>query len=45
LLSLLQANRSGSSAEVLQRLMQQVESVVGDAPQHDDMTCVVLRCK
>lgn len=45
LLALLEANRTGSSGEVLQRLMQQVESFVAGAPQHDDITCVVLRCK
>jgi phosphoserine phosphatase RsbU/P len=35
--------RTGNSAEVLRGVMQQVEAFVGDAPQHDDMTCVVLR--
>jgi phosphoserine phosphatase RsbU/P len=45
LLSLLQTSSAGSSSEVLGRLMQQVEAFVGGAPQHDDMTCVVLRCK
>lgn len=45
LLPLLQAHAQGSAAEVLRRVLQQVEFFVGGAPQHDDMTCIVLRCK
>lgn len=45
LLSLLETSSTGTADEVLRRLMQHVESFVGDAPQHDDMTCVVLRCR
>jgi sigma-B regulation protein RsbU (phosphoserine phosphatase) len=43
LLAFLQANRGGGAMEVVHRLMQQVETFVAGAPQHDDMTCVVLR--
>src|SRR5579864_7317404 len=45
LLSSLESSKTSSSDEILRRLMQQVENFVGDAPQHDDMTCVVLRCR
>lgn len=45
LLSFLQTSSAGPAGEVLRGLMQQVEAFVGGAAQHDDMTCVVLRCK
>jgi sigma-B regulation protein RsbU (phosphoserine phosphatase) len=45
LLSFLHTSNTETAGEVLRRLMQQVEAFVGGAPQHDDMTCVVLRCK
>jgi serine phosphatase RsbU (regulator of sigma subunit) len=45
LLSFLETNRTGTPNDVLRGMMQQVENFVGNAPQHDDMTCIVLRCR
>jgi sigma-B regulation protein RsbU (phosphoserine phosphatase) len=45
LMSCVETSATMSSSEVLRRLMQDVESFVGSAPQHDDMTCVVVRCR
>lgn len=43
LLSFLQASTAGNSSEILHKLMRQVEGFAGNAPQHDDMTCVIVR--
>jgi sigma-B regulation protein RsbU (phosphoserine phosphatase) len=33
----------GSAADLIRRLMTSVEGFVGSAPQHDDITCLVVR--
>ena len=43
LLPLLIANRGLPAAEMIARIMQQVEAFVGDTPQHDDITCMAVR--
>ncbi|HEY3937533.1 MAG TPA: PP2C family protein-serine/threonine phosphatase [Bryobacteraceae bacterium] len=43
LLSALNSHYGRSAAEVLQGLMASVDRFVGAAPQHDDITCLLLR--
>ena len=43
LLALLAANRRGSAADILKAVMGSVDTFVGDARQHDDLTCLVAR--
>jgi phosphoserine phosphatase RsbU/P len=43
LLELLRRMAEGSAAEDLKILVASVESFVGPAPQHDDITCLILR--
>jgi serine phosphatase RsbU (regulator of sigma subunit) len=43
LLELLRSTADGSAAQDLKTLVDSVESFVGSAPQHDDLTCLVLR--
>lgn len=35
---------TGSAKQVIQQLMANIEGFVATAPQHDDITCLVLRC-
>ncbi|MGZ4788183.1 MAG: PP2C family protein-serine/threonine phosphatase [Terriglobales bacterium] len=34
----------GSAQQMLQQLMAQIEVFVGTAPQHDDITCMIVKC-
>lgn len=43
LLALLRTTTGGSAAEQLKDLMASVETFVGPARQHDDITCLILR--
>lgn len=45
LLSELQAGRDSRAAEALKRLMMSIDTFVGLAPQHDDITCLILDCE
>jgi len=38
-----EAQAGGSAEEILQRLFRAADAFTADAPQHDDMTLVVLR--
>jgi phosphoserine phosphatase RsbU/P len=44
LLQLFDSPSSGSARDDLNRLMASVDTFVGTARQHDDITCLVLRC-
>jgi serine phosphatase RsbU (regulator of sigma subunit) len=44
LLSCLQSGPPESAADTLKRVMTEVNSFVGYVRQHDDITCLVLRC-
>jgi phosphoserine phosphatase RsbU/P len=44
LLGELQAGREGHAADLLKRLMSSIDAFVGHAPQHDDITCLILDC-
>ena len=39
----LEAGKSGSPAEMLNRLMAELDLFVGNTPQHDDVTCMLLK--
>ncbi len=43
LLKVLQAGAAGSPAELLQRIMADLDLFVGATPQHDDVTCMLLK--
>lgn len=43
MLAILNSRRHVTAAQVLQTLMTSVDQFVGSAPQHDDITCLVLR--
>jgi phosphoserine phosphatase RsbU/P len=43
LLATLNSRSDLTAAQVLQRLMTSADRFVGSAPQHDDITCLVLR--
>jgi len=42
-LSVLEAGRSGSPADLLKRMMADLDLFVGSTPQHDDVTCMLLK--
>ena len=42
-LSVLEAGRSLSPAEMLKRLMYELDAFVGNTPQHDDVTCMLVK--
>jgi len=44
LLAALQLERGSSAASALHRLMTSIDTFVGQAPQHDDITCLILDC-
>lgn len=43
LLTGIESGRSGSPAEMLNRLMAELDLFVGSTPQHDDVTCLLLK--
>ena len=43
LLDVLQAGASATPDELLRRMMSEADAFVGDTPQHDDITCMVVR--
>jgi len=43
LLTAIEAGKSVEPAEMLQRLMAEVDLFVGNTPQHDDVTCMLLK--
>ena len=45
LLGELQAGRGARAADALKRLMISIDAFVGRAPQHDDITCLILDCR
>ena len=45
LLAAIEAGKSTSPAEMLKRLMAEVDLFVGNTPQHDDVTCMLLRAE
>jgi sigma-B regulation protein RsbU (phosphoserine phosphatase) len=45
LLSALGAGASGTPAEMLSRLMTEVDVFVGATPQHDDVTCLLIKAE
>ena len=44
LLGELQAGRGSRAADALKSLMTSIDAFVGQAPQHDDITCLILDC-
>jgi len=44
LLGELQAGRTARAADALKRVMVSIDTFVGRAPQHDDITCLILDC-
>ena len=45
MLNVLEANKSVEPAEMLKRLMAEVDLFVGNTPQHDDITCMLLKAE
>ncbi len=45
LLAAIEAWKSAAPAEMLQRLMAEVDQFVGTTPQHDDVTCMLLKAE
>jgi serine phosphatase RsbU (regulator of sigma subunit) len=43
LLAAIEAGKSVAPAEMLQRLMAELDLFVGNTPQHDDVTCMLLK--
>jgi sigma-B regulation protein RsbU (phosphoserine phosphatase) len=43
LLSALEAGKSGTPKELLDRLMANLDLFVGSTPQHDDVTCLIVK--
>lgn len=43
LIDVLKARPQGSAAQLVRRLLESVDTFVGTAPQHDDITCLVLK--
>ena len=44
-LSVIEAGKSGSPADLLKRLMAELDLFVGSTPQHDDVTCMLLKAE
>lgn len=44
MIAALRAMPNGTAQQLVQVLMGQIEQFVGTAPQHDDITCMVVRC-
>ncbi len=45
LLTAIDAGKSVEPAEMLKRLMAEVDLFVGNTPQHDDVTCMLLKAE
>ena len=45
LLAAIEAGKSAEPAELLKRLMAELDLFVGNTPQHDDVTCMLLKTK
>jgi phosphoserine phosphatase RsbU/P len=45
LLTVLEAGKSTSPADMLERLMADLDLFVGSTPQHDDVTCMLLKAE
>jgi sigma-B regulation protein RsbU (phosphoserine phosphatase) len=45
LLSLIGAASTATPAEMLKRLMADLDLFVGNTPQHDDVTCMLLKAE
>jgi phosphoserine phosphatase RsbU/P len=45
MLSVLEAGKSTSPADLLKRLMYELDVFVGSTPQHDDVTCMLLKAE
>ncbi len=43
LLTAIDASRSMMPSDMLNRLMGELDSFVGNTPQHDDITCMLLK--
>jgi sigma-B regulation protein RsbU (phosphoserine phosphatase) len=44
MLAAIRAVPTGTAQHMVQQLMAQIELFVGTAPQHDDITCMIVRC-
>ncbi len=44
-LTVLEAGKSGTPTDLLQRLMADLDLFVGSTPQHDDVTCMLLKAE
>ena len=44
MLAAIRAAPTGTAQQIVQQLMAQIELFVGTAPQHDDITCMIVRC-
>lgn len=44
LLQVIRMVPGGSATEIIQHVMRNIEAFVATAPQHDDITCMVVRC-
>ena len=44
MIAALRAAPNGTAQQMVQILMAQIEQFVGTAPQHDDITCMIVRC-
>jgi phosphoserine phosphatase RsbU/P len=45
LLAVLEAGKSDTPAQMLERLMAELDRFVGNTPQHDDVTCMLLKAE
>ena len=45
LLAAIEAWKSSEPAEMLKRLMSELDLFVGATPQHDDVTCLLLKAE
>jgi sigma-B regulation protein RsbU (phosphoserine phosphatase) len=43
LLAVIEAGKSAEPADLLKRLMFELDAFVGNTPQHDDVTCMLLK--
>ncbi len=43
LLAAIEANKALDPGEMLRRLMAELDLFVGNTPQHDDVTCLLLK--
>jgi sigma-B regulation protein RsbU (phosphoserine phosphatase) len=44
MLAAIRAVPGGSAQQIVQQLMAHIELFVGTAPQHDDITCMIVKC-